>query len=121
QATGNLFQQAVAGVMAKAVVHFLKVVNVNQIEDQVAVIAAVIRDVVAGGPRRLTGVRRDRGIEKPAIADSGERIAERDLLEFLIGLGQRGTAFGHRFLKPLPFLLVPQGAVLGEYPNQEYD
>ncbi len=100
----NLHQHAISGIVAILVVYVLEVVDIDHKEKQVAVIAAIdFRSTI--GAHGLAGVRRNHALKETAIADAGQRIAERGFLQFAVRPRQFRAALSHGPLQA--FVLAP--------------
>ncbi len=73
EAAGHFDEHPVADVVTIAVVDFLEVVDVDQIENQIAGMGIVVVDI---GAQRLADVAFDGGGEVAAVAQAGQRIGE---------------------------------------------
>ena len=110
--SGEVDEHLIAGVVAEAVVDFLEMVSVDQIEDDVA-IAAAARGIGCGvSANGLADVALDGGLEKSAVARGGERIGERHFLKFFVGLGKGFTTFGDSLFEPEALALEFARAVI---------
>src|SRR4029077_1917352 len=84
-----------------------EMVEINQVEDEVAVIAAVAFDLGIVGAARLVRVRGNSGVEEAPVARAGERIGERGLLQLVVRAGQLGAALGDGGFEALALGLKP--------------
>src|SRR5579859_51393 len=118
-AIGEFNEHLVARVVAEAVVDVLKVVGVDEIENDVAIATAlggIWRRVATNG---LADVALNGGLEKSAIARGSERIGEGHLLELFVGEGEGFAALGDRFFQAGAFALEFASAVVREAVESE--
>jgi hypothetical protein len=116
---GKFDEQQIAGAMAILVVYLFEVVNVNQIEDEVAVVAAEIPGVGIVRTQCLTGVCRDHAFKEAAVPDPGQVIPQGDFLQGLVGRGQFSAALGNGHFQTLSFAGDAAHAVANYGPNQK--
>jgi len=96
--------------MSELVVHLFEAIEVDKIEDQVAMIRGLAFRYPLVRTHGLIQIRIDHAGEVTAIASLGQRIGQRGFLQFAVGFCQRRTALFYRRFQPATVFLQSMGA-----------